>query len=81
MCISKGAPTPPGEPTPRQKGMDELWALLRENNAIFYGDPGLSSALDDFFKKNNVKRDKPTDKQKGYIKQIEKMIDKPEVVA
>jgi len=74
MCLWKGAPDHPGKQTEKQKGMQELWNFLYNHNAVFLGDPGLKDELDQFLKKNKVKRDEPTEKQKEYDELIGKAV-------
>ena len=80
MCVSNGAPTKPGEQTPRQKGIAELWRLLRAHNAVFYGDPELDVELRAFLRKNKIKRGDTTAEQKKYTEDIKKMVESSVVV-
>lgn len=81
MCVNNGAPKHPNAQDERQKGMQELWDLLKSQNAVYYGDSGLVDTLDKFLKQNKVKRGKPSQEQEGYIKDIEQAIKRTSLVA
>jgi hypothetical protein len=74
MCVAKGAPDHPGKQTEQQKGMQDLWDFLYSHNAVFLGDPGLKEDLNQFLKKNKVKRGEPTEKQKEYEGLVDKAV-------
>lgn len=74
MCVSDGAPKHPSAQDEKQKGMQELWAFLRDRNAVFLGDPTLLDDLTKFLKTNKIKRGKTSDKQKDYLMTVEKVL-------
>ncbi len=74
-CVSNGAPAKPGKQTDEQKGMQSLWDFLHNHNAIFVGDPGLDKELEDFLKRNHIRRGAVTDEQKDYNEKVKKVVE------